>query len=132
MGYRGYPLGKYLLGGDYDEDYVVDIRFLHDDCRGGPWGFDPRTQKRVRAIAGYDSTLSQVLGDILMQPLVIVACNAGHHRSVVMTIDAESRIRQLQSPTIELEVVHVDAGNCTIPQWERLNKFFERLPDDRW
>ena len=54
MGYRGDPLGQYHFGGVCLEEYVVDIRHLKNDCRGGPWGFDPRMQERVRAMAGFD------------------------------------------------------------------------------
>ena len=104
-------------------DYVIDVTHLHDDKRGGPWGTNPITQQRVKESPGFHLVLETILGQILNRPLVIIACNAGHHRSVATAEIAAARIRELASPTIELEVVHVDANECTWEQWRRLEFF---------
>ena len=114
-------LGDCLLGGCYLDEYVVDIRCLQgDDLSGEPLGFHLSPQQKVHAIPGFEPIFCTVLGKILTQPVLVIACNAGLYHSVATVELAVSRMIELDSHTIEVEVIHVDAGVCTVHQWERL------------
>ena len=104
-------------------DHLIDVTSLKDHQRGGPWGTDPETQERVFNSPGFEPILEKVLGRIIMQPLVVIACNVGHHRSVATAEIAAAHIRKLESPTIQLEVIHVDANQCTDEQWQWLESW---------
>ena len=106
------------------DEYVVDIRCLQgdagDDLSGGPLGFHLSTQQKVHAIPGFEPIFCTVLGKILTQPVVVIACSDGRYHSVATVEIAASRMIELHAQTIEVEKIHADAGVCTFHQWERL------------
>ena len=123
LGFLGEAGKELLLCNNRLFEYAIDVRSLQDHRRGGPWGTHSQTQRRVSASRGFQPILERVLGRILTEPLVIIGCSAGHHRSVATAEIADARISELHSQTIELEVIHVDADQCTAEQWRRLQNW---------
>ena len=105
------------------QQYIEDVTELRDHQGGGPPGTDQRTQERVRNTPGFTRLLQRVLGIILTQPLIIIACNHGHHRSVAMAEIAAEWIRDLRSLALTLDVVHVDLNQITPDQKRRLQQW---------
>ena len=84
------------------------------------WGTSPSTQVSVSKMHGWDNLLKHVLGRILMETLVIVSCDNGHHRSVSVAEVACQRLSHLDSSNLQIELIHVDAKQCTQAQWNML------------
>ena len=105
--------------------YVVDVstKLKDKNVRGGPWGTHPLTQKRISEMPAFQSILTEVLGRILIQPVVLVVCNHGHHRSVAVVEIAAKRIKAFQSQVLTLETIHVDADRCSDAQFDMLLRF---------
>ena len=125
-------LGRYGSKGNhvlqtnpYLQPYVVDVgtRLKDKKVRGGPWGTHPLTQKRISEMPEFGSILTEVLGRILILPLVLVVCNHGHHRSVAVVEIAAARIKAFQSRFLALETIHVDADRCSDAQFNMLLRF---------
>ena len=120
LGFRGGEGLALLQANPGLEQHIVNVTELSDHQGGGPDGTNQRTQARVRCTPGFDSLLHRVLGIILTEPLIIIACNHGRHRSVAMAEIAAERIRDLRAPTLTLDVVHIDLGLFTPDQFRRL------------
>ena len=120
LGFRGGEGRALLQTNPGIEQHIVNVTELSDHQGGGPDGTNQRTQARVRCTPGFDSLLHRVLGIILTEPLIIIACNHGRHRSVAMAEIAAERIRDLRAPTLTLDVVHIDLGLFTPDQFRRL------------
>ena len=84
------------------------------------WGTSRSTQVSVSKMHGWDNLLKHVLGRILMETLVIVSCDNGHHRSVSVAEVACQRLSHLDSSNLQIELIHVDAKQCTQAQWNML------------
>ena len=123
LGFRAPKGGPLLQANAQLYNYIVDVTSLRDHQGGGPPGTDERTQERVRNTPGFTPLFHQVLGHILTQPLIIIACNHGHHRSVAMAEIAAERIRDLHAPALTLDVVHVDLNQITPDQRRRLQQW---------
>ena len=87
------------------------------------WGTSPSTQVSVSKMHGWDNLLKHVLGRILMETLVIVSCDNGHHRSVSVAEVACQRLSHLDSSNLQIELIHVDAKQCTQAQWNMLGAY---------
>ena len=104
--------------------YVLNVEHLRNPLAGGgPYGTDARTQEQVRRTIGFRDVFHTVLGRILEEPLVIIACSKGHHRSVAIAEMAAARIRSLVGPGVTLEVVHLELGEVTRDQRTRLQRW---------
>jgi len=125
LGRYGNKGSRVLHTNPHLQRYVVDVstKLKDDNVRGGAWGTNPRTQKRISAMPAFESILTEVLGKILTQPLVLVVCNHGHHRSVAVVEVAAARIKAFQSRFLELTTIHVDADRCSDAQLEMLLRF---------
>jgi len=125
LGQYGSKGSRVLNTNRYLQPYVVDVstKLKDNNVRGGAWGTHPRTQQRISEMPAFQSILTEVLGRILIQPLVLVVCNHGHHRSVAVVEKAAARIKAFQSRVLELTTIHVDADRCSDAQFEMLLRF---------
>ena len=101
LGYRG-DKGQRLMESWYAPAFrqtyeILDVRpYLRDHCCGGPWGTSPSTQQRVAERQGFRANvLSFVMGRILILPVVMLACQHGHHRSVAVAEIAKRKFEEL-------------------------------------
>ena len=101
LGYRG-DKGQRLMESWYAPSFrptyeILDVRpYVRDHCRGGPWGTSPSTQQRVAESPGFSANiLSLVIGRILILPVVMLACQHGHHRSVAVAEIARRKFEEL-------------------------------------
>ncbi len=126
MGLRHYRHGHTLLQQNPGlRRHLVDATtFLFDrgDLRYNRryWGTHLETQVSVSKMVGFDSLLMHVLGRILMDNIIIVSCDNGHHRSVAVAEVAYQRMSHLQSSHLQILKIHVDANECTDEQWRVL------------
>ena len=126
MGLRPYRYGgKLLLQNPGLKSHITDVtKFLSDRneefYNRRLWGTSHNTQVSVSRMHGWDNLLKHVLGRILMETLVIVSCDNGHHRSVSVAEVAYQRLSHLDSSNLQIELIHVDAKECTQAQWNML------------
>ena len=126
MGLRNYRQGHTLLQQNPGlRRHLVDATmFLTDrgDLRYDRryWGTHLETQVSVSKMVGWDSLLMHVLGGILMDNIIIVSCDNGHHRSVAVAEVAYQRMSHLQSSHLQILKIHVDANECADKQWRML------------
>lgn len=112
LGMHGLRGSRVLAANPGLKEYMIDVRrWLQHDPRRGPTGLDPVTQLRVRQTRGFESLFPLVLGAILCQPLVLLGCTAGHHRSVACVELAQRHIESLALRGITLNVVHLELGD---------------------
>ena len=103
--------------------YVLNVEHLRDQQAGGPYGTDAGTQERVRRTPGFRDVFNTMLGRILEEPLVIIACSKGHHRSVAIAEMVAERIRGLGALAFTVDVVHVKLGEVARDQRTRLQRW---------
>lgn len=66
-------------------EYCIDVRdFLKHNPNRLPYGTDPETQQCIRNTPGFERIFPRALGSVLCQPLVLLACTSGYHRSVAL------------------------------------------------
>ena len=88
--------------------YCIDATVLNDvvdGIRGGPPGTEEVTKKRVRKQSRYGAILRETVAECLRTGLVVVACNWGCHRSVVVVEDAYQAMLLL-APDVSVEKYH--------------------------
>ena len=134
MGLRHYRHGHTLLQQNPGlRRHLVDATtFLFDrgDLRYDRryWGTHLETQVSVSKMVGFDNLLMHVLGRILIDNIVIVSCDNGHHRSVAVAEVAYQRMSHLQSSHLQILKIHVDANECTDRQWRMLCAYAPQIP----
>ena len=92
------------------------------------WGTHLETQISVSKMVGFDNLLMHVLGRILIDDIVIVGCDNGHHSSVAVAEVAYRRMFLLQSSRLQIGKIHVDANECTDSQWRMLAAYTPPIP----
>ena len=126
MGLRSHRFGHALLQQNPRlRQHLIDATLFLTDRDGDRyncrlWGTHLETQVSVSKMSGWDSLLHHVLGRILMEDLVIVSCDNGHHRSVSVAEVAYQRLSHLQNSNLHILKIHVDANECTHSQWRML------------
>ena len=126
MGLRSHRFGHALLQQNPRlRQHLIDATLFLTDRDGDRynrrlWGTHLETQVSVSKMSGWDNLLHHVLGRILMEDLVIVSCDNGHHRSVSVAEVAYQRLSHLQSSNLHILKIHVDANECTQTQWNML------------
>jgi hypothetical protein len=126
MGLKSWRLGSKLLEQNPGlRPHITDVTMFLTNRPGQGydrmlWGTSHNTQVSVSRMHGWDNLLKHVLGRILMETLVIVSCDNGHHRSVSVAEVAYQRLSHLESSNLQIELIHVDAKECTQAQWNML------------
>lgn len=101
---------------------VEDVRpFCGMDIRGGPPGTNIRTQQRILESSPglLCMLLPLVLGRLLLDDVVILACNVGRHRSVAVA-EIARRTFHLIGDNRVIHIMHLELANIESTDWEHL------------
>ena len=118
--------GKHLLRSNprlHNPEMCIDVTGMLSDIamKGGPDGRHPEMQRRLKHHPNFKAACVRVIAKLLTQPVVVVMCNHGTHRSVGCLEIAVQEAQKLEiAADFDITTIHIDLDDVNNADWQRL------------
>ena len=109
-------------------EYCIDVRdFLKHNPTRLPYGTHPETQQCIRNTPGFECIFPRALGLVLCQPLVLLACASGHHRSVALAVLVAKYAADMCDGRLHVSLVHLEL-DIDAEWWDTFLRTWRPIP----